>query len=143
FAIVKRIEFAVISPTRIMIGKNVLVEGPLGSRYGLEEGEMNSSNGNPLDMRSDFYHLDPALDTALDLFFGKVAQYDVDGDGRLLVDHPGESDGLDGTGFTDATDDDYVDDFDLFIAAFDTDADGKVVYDSAMAAAAVFGGLSV
>lgn len=143
FAITKRIEFAVISPNRIMIGKNVLVEGPLGSRYGLEAGEMESANGNPLVMRSDFYHLDPALDAKLDVFFDKVAQYDVDGDGRLRVNHPTEKNGITGTGFTDATDDGYIDDFDIFLAHFDTNGDGMVVYDSAKAAAAGLGGLSV
>ena len=38
FLVTKKIPFAVVSPNRIMIGKNVLVEGPLGTRFG-----MNSS----------------------------------------------------------------------------------------------------
>jgi hypothetical protein len=143
FAIVKRIEFAIISPNRIMIGKNVLIDGPLGSRYGIEPGELNSAHGHPLVMRSDFYHLDPQLDAKLDLFFDRVAQYDVDGDGRLRVNHPLESQGLAGTGLADHTGDGYVDDWDIFLAHFDANGDGMVVYDAALACAAGMCGLSV
>ena len=59
FRIDKKIEFAVLSPNRIMIGKNVLVEGPLGTRYGVgRTSELDTENGDPLVMRSDFYYLD-------------------------------------------------------------------------------------
>ena len=90
FAIEKKIEYAVISPNRIMIGKNVRVEGPLGSRYGLVEGELDTANGDPLVMRSDFYYLEDTLNETLDTFFSRLYEYDVDGDGRLRPDHPVE-----------------------------------------------------
>jgi len=88
FRINKKIEYAILSPNRIMIGKNVRVEGPLGSRYGVVAGELDAANGDPLVMRSDFYYLNPALDITLDLFYSKVADFDVDGDARhaLRVD---------------------------------------------------------
>ncbi|MEE8154538.1 MAG: hypothetical protein V3T53_06205, partial [Phycisphaerales bacterium] len=125
FRIDKKIEYAIISPNRIMIGKNVRVEGPLGSRYGVVAGELDTTNGDPLVMRSDFYYLDPALTTTLDLFFSRVADFDVDGDARLRPDHPVESLGL-GPELIDYDGDEYVDDFDLFLAFYDADNDGIV-----------------
>ena len=127
FSIVKKIEFAVLSPNRIMIGKNVRIEGPLGSRYGLVAGELDSPNGDPLVMRSDFYYLDAALDTKLDTLNSQVVLFDVDGDGRLRPDHPTESLGI--AGYPDLVDyngDEYVDDFDLFLAQFDASSDGRL-----------------
>src|SRR5262249_11886241 len=101
FKLNKKIQFAVVAPSRIMIGKNVRVEGPLGTRYGLvgtcsdtPPGELCSANGDPLVMRSDFYYLASALDNKLNQFFAAVVQYDADGDGRLRVYHPTEQDGL-------------------------------------------------
>ena len=61
FRIDKRIEYAVVTPNRLMIGKNVMVSGPLGTRYGENPGELNGGNGDPLTMRSDFYYLSPTL----------------------------------------------------------------------------------
>lgn len=124
FRINKKIEYAILSPNRIMIGKNVRVEGPLGSRYGIVAGELDAANGDPLVMRSDFYYLDPALDITLDLFYSNVADFDVDGDARLRPDHPVE--GLGATVLEDYDGDEYVDDFDLFLAFYDTNGDGMV-----------------
>ena len=124
FRIDKKIEYAVISPNRIMIGKNVRVEGPLGSRYGVVAGELNAVNGDPLVMRSDFYYLDPALTTTLDLFFSRVVDFDVDGDARLRPDHPTEGPGT--AGLVDYDGDEFVDDFDLFLEFYDANGDGMV-----------------
>jgi hypothetical protein len=134
FLLEKKIEFAVISPNRIMIGKNVRVEGPLGSRYGIGTGELEGPNADPLVMRSDFYYLDDDLNASLDLLGQQVVTYDVDGDGRLRPEHPNESDGLAGMPtLIDYDGDEYVDDFDLFLAFFDGDGDKRVVYNSALA----------
>lgn len=144
FRLDKRIEYAVISPTRIMIGKNVMIEGPLGSLYGgdpaTEAQELGSSYGDPLVMRSDFYHLDATLDSALDDFHERIVDYDVDGDARLRPEHPTESDGL--GGYTDYDGNEYVDDFDLFLSHYDSNNDLVVVYDASRAAAAGLGVLS-
>jgi hypothetical protein len=138
----KKIEFAVLSPNRIMIGKNVRVEGPLGSRYGLVPGELDPDNGDPLVLRSDFYYLDtPGLDAKLDTFFNMVSDFDVDGDGRLRPEHPQESLGLTTAFLVDVNGDEYVDDFDLFLGHYDVNGDGMVVYSAALAAAAGHGAL--
>ena len=128
----KRIEYAVVSPNRIMIGKNVLIVGPLGTRYGENEGELNAGNGNPLDMRSDIRWLTPALDARLDEFEAIVAEADVDDDGRLRPGHPVEGLAL-SEGFEDLDGDEFVDEFDLFLETFDLDGDGRVVYDQTLA----------
>lgn len=136
----KRVEHAVISPSRIMIGKNVLVEGDLGARYT----ELDEEHGDPLVIRSDFLGLDPILDDKLEDLFDGLADYDVDGDNRLRTTHPTEglgvpdnnfdydNDGQPDGAFLDATNDGFVDEFDVFIRHYDTDGDGRVVLPSAL-----------
>jgi hypothetical protein len=136
FRLGKRIEFAVISPNRIMIGKNVLIEGPLGTRYGTNDGELTSENGDPLVMRSDFRYLTNSLTTKIDNLANAIANHDVDGDGRLRPAHPSEGQGLTGLGIGDLDGDEYVDDFDCFLSEYDANGDGLVVWDAARAAAA-------
>lgn len=137
FRIGKRIEYAVISPNRIMIGKNVMIEGPLGSLYGTEDGELDTANGDPLVMRSDFYDLDPDLDDDLDDFYALVVDYDVDGDARLRPGHPEEGVALvDEPGMVDVDGDEFVTDFDLFLSFYDDNDDAGVVYDEDLAIAA-------
>ncbi len=137
FAIDKKIEFAVISPSRIMIGKNVRVEGPLGSRYGWNDAtdtanpdELNTANGDPLVLRSDFYFLDPALDAKLDTLYEQIALHDADGDNRLRPYHPVESVGVDAAPaiLVDYDGNEYIDDFDLFLRHYDANTDGRVTY---------------
>jgi hypothetical protein len=135
FRLTKKIEYAVISPNRIMIGKNVMVEGPLGSRYGTVAGELQTEHGDPLVLRSDFEWLDDALDAKLATLFDAIVEYDVDGDARLRPDHVEESDGLIGEpDLIDYDGNEYVDDFDLFLAHYDSNDDAMVVYDSTLAA---------
>ncbi len=63
--LVRAIDQAIISPSRIMIGKNVLVEGNLGARFE----DVTFNNGDPLVLKSDFDGIDPGLDTKLQLLF--------------------------------------------------------------------------
>jgi hypothetical protein len=138
FRINKKIEYAVISPNRVMIGKNVRIEGPLGNRYGVVAGELTPAHGNPLVMRSDFYHLDPDLDTDLDALYAAIQQFDVDGDARLRPAHATEVQGIGGN-VDDHNGDEYVDDYDLFMFHMDANSDSRVVYDEDLAAAAGLG----
>lgn len=134
FRVVKRPQHALLSPSRIMIGKNVLVSGNLGARYT----DVTKTNGDPLETKSDFDKLDSSLDSILARFRAGCKQYDVDGDNRLRVGHPIESQGLPGvtelqskgwsaSAFADSTRDGYVDEFDLFINRYDVNHDGDVV----------------
>lgn len=136
FKLGKKIEYAVISPNRIMIGKNVLVEGPLGTRYGTNAGELTAANGDPLVMRSDFRYLSTALTNKVNALAAAVAAHDIDGDGRLRPAHPSEGQGLAGLGVTDEDGDEYVDDFDCFLSEYDTNNDAMVVWDANRASAA-------
>lgn len=140
FRMIKRVNQAIISPTKIMIGKNVMVSGDLGARFN----SVSSTNGDPAILRSDFLGLHPVLDQKLNAFFAAIRQHDVDGDNRLRVGHPTERAGIpsgvtdyDGDGqpdnaFDDVTRDGYVDDFDIFIRHFDVNRDGKVALSGAL-----------
>jgi len=140
FEIVKRVNAAIISPSRIMIGKNVSVIGDLGASYEDIEFDM----GDPLVLRSDFFGLDPILDAKLTDFFAGLATHDVDHDNRLRVQHPVESggipsaandydsDGDDDNAFVDITNDGFVDEIDIFIRHYDADLDGRVTLSAAL-----------
>ena len=84
YRLIKTVDQAIISPNRIMIGKNVLVEGNLGARYM----DVSFNNGDPLVLKSDFEGIDGGLDTKLQLLYDALAAGDVDGDNRLRVGHP-------------------------------------------------------
>jgi hypothetical protein len=141
YRLAKRVDQAIISHARIMIGKNVLVEGDLGARYE----QVDFDNGDPLIVRSDFYGLDPVLDQKLELLWDALTTYDVDRDNRLRVGHPVEGQGVpedddfDGDGsndgaFADVTGDGFLDEFDIFIRHYDTDNDGRVTLSTALTA---------
>ena len=133
FRVIKSVEQAIISHAKILIGKNVQIEGEMGARFD----EVEFANGDPIVMRSDFFGLDPLLDTKITEFWAAIGLSDVDNDSRLRVGHPIEgaaipvdqdfdNDGtLDGA-FVDATGDGYLDEMDIFIRHYDTNADGRV-----------------
>lgn len=140
YRITKRLDQAVVSPSRILIGKNVQVVGDLGARFDA----VDFDHGDPLVTKSDFMYIDPVLDSKLEAFYAAAGDpdVDVDGDNRLRPDHPVEgpaipdSYGMDGSdpdpasAFKDVTGDGYVDEFDIFINHFDADGDGRVKIDS-------------
>ncbi len=143
FSIVKRVEHAVLAPSRLMIGRNVQVNGPLGIRYNSQA--LGLLDGPPLFMKSDFYGLDATLDDKLDDFAQALLDFDADGDNRLRINHAIEriplinlnaidysGNGLADGAFMDVTRDGVVDDFDIFINHFDTNKDGKVALSDAL-----------
>lgn len=132
--IAKRPRHAMLSPSRIMIGKNVLVTGPLGTTYT----DVTRPNGDPIETKGDFDGLDNGLNAKLLRFRTACRTFDVDGDNRLRVGHPIESQGLPGSAelttrgwpagaFSDVTRDGFVDEFDIFINHYDANRDGQVV----------------
>ena len=140
YRIAKRIDHAIVSPSRILIGKNVQVVGDLGSRFE----DVDFEHGDPLVTKSDFFHIDPILDSKLEAFYAVAGDpaIDVDGDNRLRVDHPIEGanipnsysqDGSDpdpASAFADVTGDGYVDEFDIFINQYDKNGDGRINIDT-------------
>lgn len=142
FRLGKRVNQAIMSPSKIMIGKNVLINGDMGASYTA----VNTTGGDPVIIRSDFLGLDAVLDRKLNDFFNALASYDVDHDNRLRVNHPVESRGIpsgstdyNGDGrpdgaFDDVTRDGYVDDYDIFLKHYDRNSDGKVALSDALRA---------
>lgn len=152
FQITKTLKHAIISPSRIMIGRNVAVMGPIGIRYA--SAALDTLDGPPLVSRSDFYGLDPILDLKLDDFYAAVLADDVDGDNRLRTAHLVESRNLaamnltdySGIGapseaFADGSFDGAIDDFDIFLAHFDTNNDGKLILASSLTDGTMHAGL--
>lgn len=159
FRLDKRIEYAVLGANRIMIGKNVQVEGPLGTTFGLGPEELNDGFGQPILIRSDFSGIDPSgsLDAWLGHLHRELANHDADHDGRLRLHHPVEGAGaaallqsLGGIAPIDANagprvldrdGNEAIDEFDLFLLRFDSNQDGRVVWDTDRALAAGLGAL--
>lgn len=150
YRIGKRVKQAIISPSKLQIGKNVLVTGDLGARYT----DVTQNAGDPLQLRSDFFGLNATLNTKLTDFFTALRTYDIDGDNRLRVAHPTEGaaippntrdydgDGRPDAAFADVTGDGYVDEFDIFINHFDINRDGKVALAANLSAGTPNAGLS-
>ena len=140
FRITRKIDYVIISPGRVMIGKNVSVTGALGTHYGIVAGELDGAEADPLVMRSDFYYLNSGLDTKLDTFYAQMALHDTDGDGRISINDPAEQLAIDAAPgiIVDTDQNGFVDDFDLFLAHYDVDGNQAVVYDTVLA-----GGLPV
>ncbi|MEM8834378.1 MAG: hypothetical protein AAGD00_01030 [Planctomycetota bacterium] len=129
FQLTKRIEHAVLSPARVMVGRNVQISGPVGAAYVSDA--LDSQDGPPLVVRSDFMGLDPILDDKLEAFFQACQAADVNGDNRLRVLHKIEGqavealNGLDienppgpDNAFVDGTRDNIVDEYDIFLRHF-------------------------
>ncbi|CAN5762788.1 hypothetical protein BH11PLA1_BH11PLA1_22140 [soil metagenome] len=150
FRIVKRPQHAIAGPSKIMIGKNVDIVGNVGAGFT----DVTFVNGDPLVMKSDFFGLDSVLDAKLTDLFNGIKQYDRDGDNRLRINHPEESQGIppgsrdyngDGIGdnaFKDATGDGYIDEFDVFMNHFDTNHDGRLVLSTRLTAGTPSAGLT-
>lgn len=139
YQITKSVEQAILAHSKILIGKNVSIEGDLGTRYD----EVEYNNGDPVVMKSDFHGLNSDLDTKIEDFWAALSASDVDRDNRLRFGHPTEGAGmpadvdLDGDtnpdgAFNDVTGDGYLDEFDIFIRHYDTNGDGRVTLSTAL-----------
>jgi len=125
FRIDKKIRFAVLSRSRVMIGQNVMIDGSIGSRFT----ETNLNNGHPIQMVSDFRGLNDTLNDLLDDHLTQVITNDTDGDNRLAVYNTNEIAGYTDQAAAIAADinnDGYIDEFDHFLNVFDTTGDGRV-----------------
>lgn len=139
FQITKSVDQAILAHSKILIGKNVNIEGDLGTRFD----EVGFNFGDPIVMRSDFHGLDADLDSKIEDFWASLSAADVDHDNRLRIGHPMEGAGipsdvdLDGDtvpdgAFLDATGDGYLDEFDIFIRHYDTNGDNRVTLSTAL-----------
>jgi hypothetical protein len=123
FQITKKIRYALLSRSRVMIGRNVMIEGPIGSRFL----ETSLENGHPIQMVSDFSGLDAGLDTQLQTFAGVLATNDINGDNRININHPTEVEGINNPQDLDVNSDGYIDDYDYFVAHYDAAPNDKQI----------------
>lgn len=122
FQLRKTANYAILSRNRIMIGRNVMIDGPLGSHYTL----VDEQHGHPIQMRDNFHGLTADLDAALDALVADLDAHDADGDNRLAVNDPAETGHLADPDADDLNNDGYIDTYDKFLAQFDDDADAAV-----------------
>jgi len=122
FRVEKKIRFAVLSKSRVMIGRNVMIDGPIGSRFQ----ETHLEHGHPIQMISDFRGMNATLDSSLDLLINTLALNDMNGDNRLNLANSAEIAGITNPQDLDLNNDGYIDDYDFFVAHFDSNADSQV-----------------
>lgn len=123
YRINKRIPYAILSKNRVMIGRNVMVDGPIGSSFM----DTHLEHGHPIQMESDFANLNDDLDDDLKYLHGTLIENDANGDNRINLANASETDGLDEGDFADDLNGDgYLDEFDYFLKHFDSDGDGRV-----------------
>jgi hypothetical protein len=118
FTISKSVPFAVVGKVEIQLGKNTLVEGNVA---------MGKANlYPPFVALSDFKHLTPALDTAIGNFETFLKGNHNGLDGRISIQNQTEWNAALAAGYTDVNGDGYIDEYDLFLKAFDTNHDKQI-----------------
>lgn len=157
FRLFKRVDQAIIAPSKIMLGKNVIVNGPMAAMFD----QVTFNGGHPIVSRSDFFGLDPELDQKLQDFYDAVrgdgySGGDTNGDNRLAVANAIEKRGLsalnqndyDGdaqadSAFSEETGDGYIDEFDVFLRHYDDNGDHALVYAEDLTVGTVYEGSTV
>lgn len=122
FEMTKRVPYAILSRNRVMLGRNVVVHGPIGSSFT----DTDLEHGHPIQMLSDFRGLNDELDEDLDALLGTLIENDTDADNRINIADPNETEGITDPEEWDYTGDGYIDEFDLFLRHFDVNGDGRV-----------------
>ena len=118
FKLDKKIKFAVVGKVPIQVGRDTIIEGNVA---------MATPNKYPaIQMLSDFTHFDSALATKIDNFQSFMKNYHAGYDGRINVNNTVEFTAATNAGYTDYTQDGYIDEYDLFVKQYDTDSDRKV-----------------
>jgi hypothetical protein len=118
----KKIPYAILSKSRVMIGSHVVIDGPIGSTFT----ETSLVNGHPIQMQSDFISLTSALDADLTALINTLNANDQDGDNRISIASSAETAGITNPAQYDLNGDGYIDDYDYFLKAFDSNADNAV-----------------
>jgi hypothetical protein len=118
FKIDKKVKFAVVGKTRIQLGRNTLVEGPIAMA--------TASKYPPVLALSDFRHLDANLTNSLD-DWDQFLKDNHDGyDNRISVNNSTEWQAAEDAGYEDTNEDNFIDEYDIFLAFFDDDEDKAI-----------------
>ena len=118
----KKVRFAILSRNRVMIGRNVVIKGPIGSNYTYTD----VKHGHPVQMRDNFHDLNSTLDGYLNDLSAYLGANDVDGDNRVSVADTRESGALADAASVDRNADGYIDSYDMFLLSYDANADGAI-----------------
>jgi hypothetical protein len=121
FSIDKRINFAVVGKTRIQLGRNTIVDGPVA---------MGTANKfSPYLILSDFGHFDSWLSGRLDDWHDFLLDDYAGWDNRIPVVDGALLDAARAEGFDDLDSNGFIDEFDLFLDRFDFNGDGSISRD--------------
>ncbi|MCC6580569.1 MAG: hypothetical protein IT440_09015 [Phycisphaeraceae bacterium] len=118
----KKIPYAILARSRVMIGRHVMVQGPIGSRFN----EVNLPLGHPIQMVSDFSGLSSQLDDNLELLAQSLHLRDADGDNRLNLANAAETADLEHPEQLDLNHDGHIDDYAFFLEHYDANRDGQI-----------------
>ena len=118
FRLDKRVRFAVVSKTRVQLGRNTVVDGPVA---------MGTRNKfSPFLILSDFTHVHPGLASRVRAFQAWLDANHDGYDGRVDLRAEAEATAAADAGYHDRDGDGFVDEFDLFLDQFDADGSGGV-----------------
>lgn len=127
FEIEKRARFAIVGKVPIQLGRNTLVEGPIG---------MTTARNPPILILSDFTHFHAGLKTQVEAFQaylkgsgtyqGRSVKNHGGFDNRISVNNQAEYNLASAAGYRDVNNDAYIDEYDLFVAQFDGNQDGAI-----------------
>ncbi|CAN5643109.1 hypothetical protein BH09PLA1_BH09PLA1_25060 [soil metagenome] len=118
FKLDKKIKFAVVGKVPIQVGSDTIIEGNVA---------MATANKYPaIQMLSDFQHFDNALKTKILNFETFLKNYHSGYDGRISVGNTVEFTAATNAGYTDYTQDGYIDEYDLFVKQYDSNNDRKL-----------------
>lgn len=118
FSIDKKVKFAIVGKVPIQLGRNTLVEGPIGMA--------TPGKYPPLYMLSDFRHLDSTMAAWVDGFNAFLKANHKGYDNRVSALNSDEWTKAINAGYADTNDDGYIDEYDLFVRHFDKNSDGAI-----------------
>ncbi len=121
FKIDKKIKYAVIGKVPIQLGRNVLVEGPVAMATTLKP-----NNQSPIFSLSDFRDLNSSMRIRSDAFKNFLKNNYAGYDNRIAKTNATLFAAASSAGFADTNSDGHIDEFDLFLREFDSNADGAV-----------------
>lgn len=128
FSVTKKVKYAVVGKVPIQLGRNTIVEGPVGMA--------TANKYPPILMLSDFMHFDTALKNSIIAWnaflegnstINGVSIKNHNGyDNRISVNNTVEYQAATNAGYADTNGDSYIDEYDLFLKRFDVNHDGAV-----------------
>jgi len=122
FDLEKKVRYAVISKTRIQLGRNTIVEGPVGTTSD------RTNPREPLLVLGDFKHLGTSLSNKIGQFESFLRANYNGFDNRISkLTHPKVYEDAISASFSDYDNNGVIEDFDLFLKQFDTNGDRAIV----------------